>query len=98
MTNYVPATVCVTSTVTVPVGNDGLISTNTQTLNTNQGMNVIIPTATINSVNHMEEFNHPNTKQNLKKRLLKVDMELLFKNNFIERIELRRKYTFCLTH
>ena len=60
---YVPATICVTSTVTVPVGNDGLVSTYTQTLNTNQGVNVIIPSSTIKSVNHMEEFNHPNTKE-----------------------------------
>lgn len=61
--DLVPNTVCTTSTVAIPVGNDGIVSTYTQYLNTNKGSNVIIPSATIKGVNHMEEFNHPNTRK-----------------------------------
>ena len=58
----VPGTICTSWTVAVPIGNDGVVSTYAQTLKPNQGSNVIIPSATIKGVNHMEEFNHPNTR------------------------------------
>ena len=60
---YVETTVCTSSTVAIPCGHDGTVSTATQTLNSNQGVNVIIPSATIKGVNHMEEFNHPKTRE-----------------------------------
>lgn len=77
---YVPATVCITSTVAIPVGNDGIVSTYTQTLKPEQGLNVIIPSSTIKGVNHMEEFNHPKTRAEFEKAIvLGGTYPLLFK-------------------
>jgi hypothetical protein len=59
----VPGTICTSWTVAVPIGNDGVVSTYAQTLKPEQGYNVIIPSSTIKGVNHMEEFNHKNTRE-----------------------------------
>jgi len=65
--DLVPNTVCTTSTVAIPVGNDGIVSTYTQQLAKSKGTNVIWANATIKGVNHMEEFNHPNTREEFRK-------------------------------
>jgi hypothetical protein len=58
----VPGTICTSSTVAIPVGNDGTVSTYSQQLDKSKGTNVIWAASTIKGVNHMEEFNHPNTR------------------------------------
>lgn len=56
--------------VTVPDANDGLVSVKTQLLDKTKGVNVIHPASTIKGVNHMEEFNHPNTKAEFNKAIV----------------------------
>jgi len=48
--------------ISVPVGNDGIVSTYTQLLDKTKGTNVIWGTSIIKGVNHMEEFNHYKTR------------------------------------
>ena len=48
--------------INVPDAHDGFASVKSQYLAVNKGRNVIIPPATIKNVNHMEEFNHKNTR------------------------------------
>ena len=66
----VPGTICTSWTVAIPIGNDGVVSTYAQTLKSNQGLNVITPSSTIKGVNHMEEFNHPNTRAEFNKAIV----------------------------
>lgn len=56
--------------VKVPEGHDGLASVKSQYLATNKGAKVIIPAASIKNVNHMEEFNHKNTRTEFEKALV----------------------------
>ena len=51
-----------TKYITVPEPHDGVVPIKSQYLATNKGTNVIIPAVTIKGVNHVEEFNHPNTR------------------------------------
>jgi hypothetical protein len=60
---YVEQIVCVTKTVAIPIGHDGIVTTETQQLDKSKGTNVIWANATIKGVNHMEEFNHKNTRK-----------------------------------
>lgn len=46
---------------------DGVVPVNSQLLPTEQGTNVIHATSTIKGVNHMEEFNHRNTREEFRK-------------------------------
>jgi len=55
-------TECHNVIVSVPVGNDGIVSTYTQLLDKTKGTNVIWGTSIIKGVNHMEEFNHYKTR------------------------------------
>jgi hypothetical protein len=48
--------------VTVPEAHDGVVPVKSQFMNQSAGTNVIIPNHTIKGVNHLEEFNHKNTK------------------------------------
>jgi pimeloyl-ACP methyl ester carboxylesterase len=48
--------------ITVPEPHDGVVPVKSQYMATNKGTDVIIPNATIKGVNHVEEFNHPNTR------------------------------------
>ena len=59
-----------TQYITVPEPHDGVVPTKSQYLATSKGTNVIIPAQTIKGVNHMEEFNHPNTKAELNKAIV----------------------------
>lgn len=58
-----------TKYVTVPEPHDGVVGINSQQLDKSKGTNVIWANATIKGVNHMEEFNHPNTKAEMNKAL-----------------------------
>ncbi len=49
-------------TVAVPCPHDATVSTYSQLLDKTKGTNVIWAASTIKGVNHMEEFNHPNTR------------------------------------
>jgi len=49
--------------ISVPVGNDGIVSTYTQLLDKTKGTNVIWANTIIKGVNHMEEFNHYKTRK-----------------------------------
>ena len=71
--------VCENRIVAVPVGNDGVVSTYTQQLDKSKGTNVIWANATIKGVNHMEEFNHPNTKESFRLALETTTFGSFFK-------------------
>jgi len=58
-----PNTVCTTSTIAIPCAHDGTVSTYSQQLDRSKGTNVIWAASTIKGVNHMEEFNHPKTRE-----------------------------------
>lgn len=62
-------TVYETRTVAVPCSHDGTVSTYSQLLDKSKGTNVIWGTSIIKGVNHMEEFNHPNTRAEFKKAI-----------------------------
>jgi len=63
-------TVYETRTVAVPCSHDGTVSTYSQQLDKSKGTNVIWANATIKGVNHMEEFNHKNTKAEFEKAIV----------------------------
>jgi len=67
--DYVSETVCTTSTIKIPSPHDGTVSTYSQLLDKSKGTNVIWANATIKGVNHMEEFNHKNTRAEFKKAI-----------------------------
>ncbi len=56
--------------INVPDAHDGFASVKSQYLAVNKGRNVIIPPATIKNVNHMEEFNHKNTRIEFNKAIV----------------------------
>jgi len=76
---YVEATVCGTYMVSVPVGNDGIVSTYTQLLDKSKGTNVIWGSSTIKGVNHMEEYNHRDTKEAFRKTIIEGANGFVFK-------------------
>jgi pimeloyl-ACP methyl ester carboxylesterase len=61
---------CKTNTYTIPDPHDGLIPVKSQYIASNQGNNVITPTSSIKNVNHLEEFNHKNTKAEFNKAIV----------------------------
>ena len=65
-----PNTVCTTSTIAIPCAHDGTVSTYSQQLDRSKGTNVIWAASTIKGVNHMEEFNHPNTRAEFNKAIV----------------------------
>ena len=56
--------------VTVPEPHDGLVPVKSQQLDKSKGTNVIWAGSTIKGVNHMEEFNHKNTRAEFKKAIV----------------------------
>ena len=72
---------CTTKTYTIPESHDGIVSVKSQYLATTKGTNVIIPAATIKNVNHMEEFNHKNTKAEFSNAIEKGTYGPTFKKN-----------------
>lgn len=56
--------------VTVPEPHDGLVPVKSQQLDKSKGTNVIWANSTIKGVNHMEEFNHPNTRAEFNKAIV----------------------------
>jgi pimeloyl-ACP methyl ester carboxylesterase len=52
-----------TTYVATPEPHDGVVSVKSQQLDKYKGKNVIWANTTIKGVNHMEEFNHPNTRK-----------------------------------
>ncbi len=60
---------CKTNNYTIPEAHDGVVPVNSQLLDKSRGANVIHPSSTIKGVNHMEEFNHPNTKKALQETI-----------------------------
>jgi len=58
-----------TAIVAIPCPHDGTVSTYSQQLDKSKGTNVIWAASTIKGVNHMEEFNHPKTKEEFRKVL-----------------------------
>lgn len=60
---------CQTYTVAVPCSHDGIVSTYTQQLDRSKGSNVIWANETIKGANHMEEFNHKNTREEFRKAI-----------------------------
>lgn len=52
--------------ITVPESHDGVVSVKSQQLDKLQGINVIWANSTIKGVNHMEQRNHPKTKEEFK--------------------------------
>lgn len=55
--------------VKVPEPHDGVVGINSQQLDKSKGTNVIWANTTIKGVNHLEEFNHPNTRAEMNKAL-----------------------------
>ena len=49
--------------VTVPLPHDGVVGIDSQQMDKSKGNNVIWANTTIKGVNHMEEFNHKNTRE-----------------------------------
>jgi hypothetical protein len=49
--------------ITVPLPHDGVVGIDSQQMDKSKGNNVIWANTTIKGVNHMEEFNHPNTNR-----------------------------------
>lgn len=56
-------TVYETRTIATPSPHDGLVSTYSQQLDKSKGNNVIWANTSIKGVNHAEQRNHPNTKE-----------------------------------
>ncbi len=52
--------------ITIPESHDGIVSVKSQQLDKLQGINVIWANSTIKGVNHMEQRNHPKTKEEFK--------------------------------
>jgi hypothetical protein len=61
--------VCQTYMVATPCSHDGIVSTYSQQLDKAKGNNVIWRSETIKGVNHMEEFNHKNTREEFRKAI-----------------------------
>ncbi len=59
-----------TAIVAIPSPHDGTVSAYSQQMDKSKGTNVIWANATIKGVNHMEEFNHKNTKAEFEKAIL----------------------------
>jgi len=71
-----------TKYVTVPEPHDGVVGINSQQLDKSKGTNVIWANSTIKGVNHMEEFNHKNTREEFRKVLNGESYgQLIFANN-----------------
>jgi hypothetical protein len=49
--------------ITVPLPHDGVVGIDSQQMDKSKGNNVIWANTTIKGVNHMEEFNHKNTRE-----------------------------------
>ncbi len=62
--------VCENRTVAVPCPHDATVSTYSQLLDKTKGTNVIWAASTIKGVNHMEEFNHRDTRAEFKKAIV----------------------------
>jgi len=56
--------------VTVPEPHDGIVPVKSQQLDKSKGTNVIWAASTIKGVNHIEEFNHPNTRAEFNKAIV----------------------------
>lgn len=68
--------------ITVPEPHDGIVSVKSQQLDKTSGINVIWANTTIKGVNHMEQRNHPKTKEEFKLLLEgKTYAPLTFTNN-----------------
>jgi hypothetical protein len=52
--------------VTVPLPHDWVVGIDSQQMDKSKGNNVIWANTTIKGVNHMEEFNHRNTREELR--------------------------------
>ncbi len=60
---------CTVKTYEIPEPHDGIIASSAQLLDKTKGTNVIHATNVIKNVNHMEQFNHKNTKEEFRKVL-----------------------------
>lgn len=63
-----------------PEPHDAVVAVKSQYMTTSKGTNVIIPGQTIKGVNHVEEFNHPNTREALRSTITEGSNGPIFKN------------------
>jgi hypothetical protein len=55
--------------ITVPLPHDGVVGIDSQQMDKSKGNNVIWANTTIKGVNHNEEFNHRNTREEFRRVL-----------------------------
>jgi hypothetical protein len=68
--------------ITVPLPHDGVVGIESQQMDKTKGNNVIWANTTIKGVNHMEEFNHPNSRREFNRAITEGNYgNGVFRNN-----------------